>query len=81
MAPSTHVFTHAVVFTRDGVKRVYNCHTKFDAIVLADALGRLYGADSVETLDWAAEDDALQDWLDSAPTLKAEPRPLSDFQF
>lgn len=35
--------THTVTVTTDGIRRDYGCRTYFDAVVLADAMDRMYG--------------------------------------
>jgi hypothetical protein len=41
--------THTVILRHDGVTRNYACECYFDAMILADALTRIYGHACVET--------------------------------
>ena len=35
--------SHTIIFRHQGADRTYQCHNKFDAIVLFDALSRMGG--------------------------------------
>ena len=46
--------THTVILSYDGITRHYRCDSYFDAVILADALGRVYGGAAVETWEISA---------------------------